>query len=190
MRLLQAFLLSLALAAATAFPASAASDVGSHGWSRTELILSTGPGAAYDHAGTIPGRIAIRILRCQKLWCLVDGNGARGWTNAYHVDFGQSPDWPHTGPDLNYGAGGPGKVCFYTGTHYSGSSFCAGSGEVFNDLALWGLDNVFSSVRLEGNVSAAACRDRKFQSYCERIIGDQPVLGPYLRRNLSSIRVY
>lgn len=38
--------------------------------------------------------------------------------------------------------------------------------------------------------SAAACRDRFFQSYCERIVSSQPVLDQYLVRNLSSIRVY
>ena len=38
--------------------------------------------------------------------------------------------------------------------------------------------------------SAALCRDRFFQSYCERIIESQPVLDHYLRRNLSSIRMY
>lgn len=189
MRLISTLLFALALAFV---PASsfAASESGSHGWSRTELALRKGPGSTYDAAGSIPGQIAIKILRCQKLWCLVDGNGARGWTNAYHVDFGQSPDWPLTGPELNYAIGGSGTICFYTGTNYSGSRFCARSGEVFNDLALWGMDNVFSSVKVEGNISAAACRDRKFQSYCERIVSSQPALDPYLRRNLSSIRVY
>ncbi len=190
MRLITALLLTLAMA--FAFPASgfAASEAGSHGWSRTELSLRSGPGPTYDAAGSIAAGLQIKILRCQKLWCLVDAAGSRGWTNAYHVDFGQSADWPLTGPELNYAIGGTGTICFYTGTNYSGRSLCARSGEVFNDLALWGLDNAFSSVKVDGSISAAACRDRKFQSYCERITGSQPALDPYLRRNLSSIRVY
>ncbi len=190
MRLIKALMLVVTIAFALPVSSHAASESGSHGWSRTELSLRNGPGAAYDAIGSIPGRVVIRILRCQKLWCLVDGEGARGWTDAYHVDFGQSPDWPLTGPELNYAVGGSGTICFYTGTNYTGSSFCARSGQVFNDLALWGMDNAFSSVKVEGSLSAAACRDRKFQSYCERIVGDQPALDPYLRRNLSSIRVY
>ncbi|UYO00986.1 MAG: hypothetical protein KIT02_07225 [Devosia sp.] len=171
-------------------PAQADDAPGSHGWSRKTLELRSGPGPAYDRSGEIEGKVAIHILRCQELWCLVDGPGGRGWADRYHIGFGQTPAWPRTGPRLNYGAGGPGEVCFYTGTHFSGRALCAGPGEVFNDLALWGLDNVFSSVRITGDVSAAACRDRKFQSYCERIISDQPVLDQYLRRSLSSIRVY
>ncbi len=43
------------------------------------------------------------------------------------------------------------------------------AGRVIQDLALLNLDNVFSSVEIRGG-SVAACRDRFFASYCERII--------------------
>ena len=89
-----------------------------------------------------------------------------------------------------YPAGGPGSVCFYEGRNFTGASLCAGPGQVFNDLTLYGHDNRFSSVEITGDVSVAACRDRGFQSYCERIIESQPVMDQYLVRNLSSIRVY
>ena len=97
-----------------------------------------------------------------------------------------SADWPG-GVNPNYPTGG--TICFYQGTNFTGAELCLSSGRVIQDLALLGLDNRFSSARVYG-ASAAACRDRDFQSYCERIIADQPVLDQYLRHALSSIRVY
>jgi len=180
----------MATVLALANPAFAASESGSHGWSTQPLVLRDGPGAAYAVTGTIPGMVAIKILRCQKLWCVVDGEGGRGWTDKGSVSFGVEPDGGLFDIDPDYASGGPGQVCFFTGTNYTGQSFCAGPGQVFRDLALSGLDNHFSSVQLDGNISVAACRDRFFQSYCERIVRSQPVLDQYLVRNLSSVRVY
>ena len=97
-----------------------------------------------------------------------------------------STDWPG-GVNPDYPTGG--SVCFYQGTNYTGAELCMSSGRVIHDLALLGIDNGFSSIKVFG-ASAAVCRDRDFQSYCERIISDQPVLDQYLRRALSSIRVY
>lgn len=82
-----------------------------------------------------------------------------------------------------------GHVCFFSGPNYTGSSFCAGPGRVVRDLALLDLDNQFSSVQVIGGVTVAACRDRSFQSYCERIVVSQPVLDPYLNDNLSSFQL-
>ncbi|WP_332699595.1 SH3 domain-containing protein [Devosia sp.] len=184
---LTSFLLILALGQA---PAMAASLSGTHAWSTDPLSLRNGPGTAYDLTGEIAAKMEIKVLRCQKLWCLVDGHGGRGWTYKRHISFGKSPTrWPG-GVNPDYPAGGPGSVCFYQGTNYTGSALCVSSGRVIPDLALLGLDNSFSSVRIDGNVSAAACRDRFFQSYCERIIASQPVLDQYLHRNLTSVRVY
>jgi len=191
MKLLQPFAIALLMSLLTAVaPAWAASESGSHGWSRQPLTLRSGPGHAYGVTGQIAEDTAIKVLRCQALWCVVDGPGGRGWTGKDRIGFGQTSADPLTGPRLGYGAGGPGTVCFYEGTHYSGRSLCAGPGQVFNDLALWGFDNGFSSVEVSGNVSAAACRDRQFQSYCERVVESQPVLDRFLNDNLSSIRVY
>jgi uncharacterized protein YraI len=181
------FLIILALGQA---PAMAASLSGTHAWSTDTLVLRNGPGTAYDLTGEIAESLEIKVLRCQRLWCLVDGEGGRGWTYKRHISFGKTPTpWPG-GVNPDYHSGGGGSVCFYQGTHYTGASLCVRSGRVIQDLALLGLDNGFSSVRIEGNVSAAVCRDRFFQSYCERIIVSQPVLDQYLQRNLSSIRVY
>lgn len=182
--------LALAMLLSAASPSALAVESGSHGWSRAELTLRDGPGAAYNVTGHIAERSAIMVLRCQKLWCLVDGKGGRGWSSKQYVSFGLMPAHPSNAPRLHYGSGGPGSICFYEGRNFTGAELCLGHGQVFNDLARWGLDNRFSSVRLTGNVSAAACRDRFFQSYCERIVASQPVLDQYLDNNLSSIHVY
>lgn len=171
-------------------PAFAASETGSHAWSTRPMVLRSGPGAAYGVTGEIAADVAIHVLRCQRLWCVVDGDGGRGWTGMSAIAFGRtSADWPG-GINPDYPAGGPGSVCFFTGANYTGTSLCAGPGRVFNDLALLNMDNDFRSVQLTGNVSVAACRDRFFQSYCERIIASQQVLDQYLVNSLSSARVY
>lgn len=186
-RILLALLTLMSLLVA---PVLAASESGTHGWSLEPLTLRSGPGAAYDVTGEIPGKVAIKVLRCQRLWCNVDGQGGRGWTSKDLIGFGPEPEGAlfHESPD--YPAGGPGEICFFEGTNYTGASFCAGPGQVFRDLALLNVDNRFSSVSVTGDVSAAACRDRFFQSYCERVTGDQPVLDEHLRQSLSSIRVH
>jgi len=185
-RLVLAFSFALSLLS----PALGYSETGSHGWARVDLTLRNGPGVAYDVTGSIAENSAIRILRCQVNWCVVDGGAERGWTSREYLDFGKTPEGPLFDISPDYPQGGPGSVCFYEGTNYTGFALCAESGQVFNDLALYGYDNRFSSVEVIGNVSAAACRDRSFQSYCERIIESQPVLDEYLVNNLSSIRVY
>ena len=185
------FALVLAIATlALGGPSMAFSESGSHAWSTQQLDLRNGPGDVYDNVGFIEADVAIKVLRCQRLWCLVDEGSDRGWTPKRNIAFGRtSTDWPG-GIHPDYPSGGPGVVCLFEGTHYTGASVCAGPGRVFNDLALVNLDNRFSSITIEGNVSAAACRDRSFQSYCERIIESQPVLDQYLRNALSSVRIY
>lgn len=181
---------ALILAALPAAPAWALTEAGSHGWSRAELTLRTGPGPQYEVAGALPGKVAIKILRCQKLWCLVDGPGGRGWADKHYVDFGKDPHWPILDPDNDWPDLAGGRLCFYEGTNFTGRSFCAGSGEVFNDLATWGWDNRIRSIQVVEGTSAAICRDRFFQSYCERVYQSQPALAPFLQRQVSSIRVY
>jgi hypothetical protein len=187
MRKLFALGLALVLALLPAAPTLALTESGSHGWSRNVLDLRSGPGEEYEFTGQIPGEVAIKVLRCQRLWCNVDGPGGRGWTRIGGVDFGRDPYGPFNRERFDLTGG---SMCFYTGTNYTGSYFCAESGQVIRDLALAGWDNQISSIQVVEGTSAALCRDRFFQSYCERIVESQPVLDPYLRRNLSSIRVY
>lgn len=173
---------------AVVLPASAGSErIGTPAWSNSALVVRDGPGFAYDVTGQLPTDIAIKVLRCQRKWCVVDAAGVRGWTGKDDISFGKTPtDWPGgIHPDYPHG----GSACFFTGTNYTGASFCVSAGRVIDDLALLNLDNTFASVKVYGS-SIAACRDRFFGSYCERIVASQPVLDQYLVRNLSSIRAY
>ena len=190
MRRFMAFGLALLLAVLPAAPALALSEAGSHGWSRTELSLRTGPGTQYAISGAVAEHVAIKILRCQKLWCLIDTPTGQGWTDKHYVDFGKDPHWPILDPNTNRPDLAGGRLCFYEGTNFTGRSFCAGTGEVFTDLATWGWDNRIRSIEVVVGTSAAVCRDRGFQSYCERIYQSQPVINQFLQRQVSSIRVY
>jgi hypothetical protein len=91
---------------------------------------------------------------------------------------------------LQYPSGGPGEVCLYEGHNYTGDSLCLKSGSVSHDLLLQHLDNRYSSVTVQGNVSVTLCRDREFSSYCERVLHDQPALNGFLDNNVSSYRVH
>lgn len=161
---------------------SQAEEAGTRAWSLRPLTLASGPGRAYPIAGQIPGEAALKVLRCQRDWCLVSAERQRGWTSIHYVDFGREPD-----PIIAHGRG---TVCFFEGTNYTGASTCFDSGTTIDDLLLHDLDNRFASVQLTGTVSVATCRDRFFQSYCERIVQSRPTLPTYLRRTVSSIKVY
>ena len=181
----------LALALAGAVPALAGGpDYGTPAWSTQQLTLREGPGGVYDTVGTIAADQAVTVYRCTVLWCVVRSGPERGWASLSSLSFGQTSADPFSGPRLNYGSGGPGEVCFYEGRNYTGAAVCAGPGQVFGDLLLAHIDNRFSSVSVEGDVSAAVCRDRDFQSYCQRVIESQPVLNRHLDNEVSSIRVY
>ena len=169
-----------------AVPAQAATESGTPAYSTRALELSAGPGVNYATTGAIPAEAIIKVLRCQRLWCLVDGSGARGWTSIHFVDFGKPPVDLLPNPDRS----GRGTVCFYTGANYTGESFCVPSGKTLEDLALLGQDNRFISLQIIGSTKLDACRDRFFQSYCELIEYSQPVMDQYLQRNLSSVKIY
>lgn len=173
---------------ALAVPAAAA-QTGTPAWSLKALTLRSGPGAAYDLAGEISGKIRITVDRCSKRWCLVRAEGHKGWASLDHIGFGQEARYPLTGPRLNY-PGGDGEVCLYTGQKYSGAAFCAPSGSVLRDLKRYGHDNVFASLRITGNASVTLCSSANFAAYCQRFIKDTPNLGQFLSRQVSSARVH
>jgi uncharacterized protein YraI len=174
--------------AAFAGPASAI-DTGTPAWLIHTATLNEGPGRNYDIVGELPAKSRIRVDRCSRDWCQIHAEGQRGWVRLYSVAFGQEPRAPLTGPRLNYPSG-LGTVCFYTGQNYTGSVVCNDSGYVMTDLLLVDLDNTFSSVQIEGAASVTACRDRNFQSYCERIVESQPVLHGFLDDGLTSYRIW
>jgi hypothetical protein len=170
--------------------AGATPPLGSLAWTIRPAVLLDGPGSAYRHRGEVDGAVHVRVTRCQKLWCHVRASSGSGWVSKGDLSFGTVPRGPFTGPRLGYPAGGPGTVCFFEGTNYTGRSVCAGPGHVVRDLKLSAFENSFSSVSVDGNVSATLCRDRFFQSYCQRIIKSQPRLTGSLNNAASSLHVY
>ncbi|RYE88300.1 MAG: hypothetical protein EOP19_01825 [Hyphomicrobiales bacterium] len=181
-------ILVLVALAALATPAVAA-ETGTPAWLINGTTLLEGPGGAYQPTGELGDETRIRVDRCSGPWCKIHAQGVRGWVSLYNISFGQEPRGPLTGPRLNYPSGN-GTVCFYTGRNYSGTAYCNNSGFVVPDALLAGVDNSFSSVSIEGSASVTACRDRKFQSYCERIIESQPALHGFLDNNVSSYRIW
>lgn len=180
---LLSLLLSLVLPSA-----AAAIETGTPAWLVNGQVLRAGPGAAYVVTGQLGDATRIRVDRCTYRWCQVRAEGARGWVSRDDVNFGQHPRGPLTGPRLGYPSGG--TVCFYTGRHFTGTELCATAGTVVHDLLLFGIDDRFASLRIEGAGSVTVCRDRDFSSYCERIIESKPVLPGFLHKAISSYRVH
>lgn len=165
-----------------------AANEGSRAWASQFLLLSSGPGAGYEDRGTIAAGEAILVERCQRQFCLVNGNGQRGWTALGRIRFGLEARGGLTGPRFVSIRGA--QACLYEGANYSGATLCIPNGKVYNDLQLVGLDNRFSSIKIEGEGTVTLCRDRFFQSYCTRISASQPVLPQYLNNALSSVHVW
>jgi hypothetical protein len=189
MRALVKLALSLALLFGLAWPATAL-QTGTPAWTLKALTLMEGPGNAYDVTGEVGAEARVYVDRCSKTWCQIQANGQRGWVDLYALAFGQEARPPLSGPELNLKKGGPGTVCLYEGSNFTGNSLCASSGFVVHDLLLTHEDNRYSSVQIEGNVSVLLCRDRNFKSYCVRVNESQSRLHGFLDNGVSSLRVY
>lgn len=170
--------------------AASAVETGTHAWTKNGVILYEGPGTTYDVVGELVGDIEVQVERCAPIWCRVrGGDGERGWIYRRALSFGQTSRGPLQGPKFNWGEGA-GTVCLYTGENYTGAELCRASGFVMRDLLLYGTNDTYSSVRLEGSTSVLLCRDRFFQSYCERVNESQPKLHGFLDNNVSSLHIY
>ncbi|HET8725988.1 MAG TPA: SH3 domain-containing protein [Alphaproteobacteria bacterium] len=182
-----AVLAALLLAAA---PAAAEHTTGTPAWSIKPLTLYEGPGSNYDVTGSVEGKLRIYVDRCSNNWCRIHVGREHGWAALSRIAFGREPVGPLAHLWLNYNRNGPGTVCFYEGHDYTGYSLCGGTGYAVHDLLLMHLDNRFSSVSIEGNVSVMACRDRDFKSYCEHIDASEPALQGFLDNGVSSFQIY
>jgi hypothetical protein len=190
MKTLLKILLAFAALAMPALPAAAAVQTGTPAWSIRPLTLYEGPGTRYDVVGGVDGKIRLYVDRCSDRWCQIHVGGSRGWVSEHDLAFGREPVGPLAHAFLDFKGTGPGRVCFYEGRNFSGTPFCGGPGYEVRDLLLEHLDNRFSSVSIEGNVSVIACRDRDLKSYCVRINDSQPVLEGFLDNAVTSFRIY
>jgi hypothetical protein len=179
------FWLTLAIGGATA----GSIGLGTHAWLNNAVTLYDGPGTEYDIVGDLADGIEVKVERCAPIWCRVKADGGRGWMYRRALSFGQSPNGMFPGEKFEWGAGA-GTVCLYTGENYTGASLCRDSGFVMRDLQLYGNNDTYSSVTIEGSASVLLCRDRLFMSYCERVNESRPTLHGFLDNNISSVRIY
>lgn len=186
---LAAMLAVLAALGATTLPASAI-DSGTPAWTKGGLTVYEGPGTAYDVIGDVEADIHVRVDRCTYQWCQMHTAGINGWVWRDDLDFGEHNLNLLGLPSAKFKSGGPGTVCLYEGHDYTGEALCLTAGKVSRDLLLQHLDDRYSSVTVEGNVSVTLCRDREFSSYCERINESQPRLNGFLDNNVSSYWVH
>ncbi len=158
-------------------------------WSLASISLQSGPGTRYAPAksSVVKGQ-EISVTRCTNRWCTLAGFD--GWLSMDNISFGQAANPPYSGPKFTKGSGVEGTVCLYTGENFTGEALCLPSGAVAPDLALYGIDNSFASVSIEGDVSVSLCRDRNFSSLCQRFDESTPRLDRLLLREVSSYRVY
>jgi hypothetical protein len=185
--------LGAVLVLSAALPADAVQPTGSaawtnDGWTNVESSLYNGPGQKYGEIGTVGGGLRIRVARCSGIWCEINAKNLHGWMIIGNISFGQYPWHPFDGRQrfpVRYGGG----VCFYTGQNFTGAEVCYNGGHVVKDLLLSGLDNSFSSVKIDGG-SVMACRDRNFRSYCLVINKTEASLDGLLDNGISSIHVY
>lgn len=79
--------------------------------------------------------------------------------------------FPRPNPRNDYG-----KVCFYTGTYYSGQSLCLDSGDQRMHLGNAFNDEI-SSIRVFGGASATVCTSNNMGGRCKTFHNDTPQLG-------------
>lgn len=172
-----------------AIPPAMAVEVHPRAWA-SAAFLRAGPGGHYPVVGVLRAGDRNEVGRCQGDWCHVTIGGTSGWVHAAYLgDDGRIPG-PFSGPRVDVGRGGPGRVCFHEGENFTGATVCHPSGFVASDLAHHGLDDRFRSITVEGNVSAQVCRDAHFQSYCALYVRSTPRLPLVLRGQVSSYRIW
>ncbi|MGB3026495.1 peptidase inhibitor family I36 protein [Paradevosia shaoguanensis] len=161
---------------------------GSNAWTNNAGILLGGPGTNYPQVGAVDGKVRVLVDRCTGRWCQIRAGRQAGWFPLHQLDFGQTPGWD--GPRFHSPFRAPGLVCFFSGTNFTGKSFCVASGTYVSDLALLNRDNQVRSIQLNGNSSALVCRDFNLTNYCVRIVRDKKYLPEGLGGAVSSFRVY
>lgn len=178
---------AFALAALLIAPVSALA--GTAAWVINDAAMMAGPGASYKTVGTGAKGALVTVDRCSRGWCEIAFEGTAGWIALDHLSFGLEARGPWTGPHFDMKSGN-GSACLYTGPDFTGDYLCRKSGFVVSDFARTGLDDLFRSVRIEGEASILVCRDLNFASYCETLTKDTPRLSRFLSGEVSSIHIY
>ena len=184
-----ALIRAIALAVSVLLIAPASALAGTAAWVINDTAMLAGPGASYKTVGTGAKGALVTVNRCSRGWCEIDFESKSGWIALDHLSFGLEARGTWTGPHFDIKSGN-GTACLYTGQDFTGDYLCRKSGFVVSDFARTGLDDLFRSVKLEGDASILVCRDLNFTSYCETITKDTPRLNRFLSGEVSSIHIY
>jgi hypothetical protein len=177
--------------------------------------VRTGPGTSYQRVDTLRAGETVDVQRCQSGWCYIEHNGPDGWVSANYLSRTSGPSGggsssgnrnPDFGFSFEFGPDGGGfsfgnrpapwprpqplplaRACFYTGTNYTGQSFCVNAGQSIDFLGRW--NDRISSVRTYGSASVTMCQHASFDGYCRSTRRDEPFLGRWLNDQVSSVRV-
>ncbi|MBU1175173.1 MAG: SH3 domain-containing protein [Alphaproteobacteria bacterium] len=210
---------TIAAIAAAIFALSAGSAFAAPGVATGNVNVRTGPGTGYSKVDTLHSGEQVDIGQCQSGWCYITHNGPDGWVSANYLgrSGGSSgPPQPGGNPDvgISFGFGSNGAqfgfsfgnqqpgwhpgprplpqpqpmACFYNGPNYSQQSFCMAAGTQQNSFSpIW--NDKIESVRVSNGASVTLCQHANFGGYCRSTSTNEPVLGPWLNNQVSSLRV-
>ncbi len=192
---------------ATAAPAQITSNVN----------LRNGPGTNYAVVGVLRGGTQVDVTQCESSWCYVTASGAGGWVSSNYlagiqqgqpgVTFGFQIG-PDGKPTINFGVNQPGQprptpvpvpvpepeddiaqACFYTGTNFTGNSFCVEEGDSIPSLGRNWNDRI-RSVEVFNGATVDVCRDADYVGVCQTLTRSKTRLASQLDRKVSSVEVY
>lgn len=81
------------------------------------------------------------------------------------------------------------QACFYSGTNFTGRSFCVDQGDTLNYLRPDWNDRI-RSVELTGGATVDICSERNQVGLCQTLTRSKSRLSPQIDRNISSVDVY
>lgn len=81
------------------------------------------------------------------------------------------------------------QACFYSGTNFTGSSFCVEEGQTVRALRPNWNDRI-RSVELLNGATVDICAERNLAGICQTLTRDRSRLAPQLDRDISSLEVY
>jgi len=185
------FIVRLLLPLLLLVPATLPVQAGTFAQTIRSSTLHLGPGPRYPESGEISALREVDVESCRFRWCRIDSGSLRGWMSIDDLSFGMEvrPEI-FSGPKTDLVLKGSGTVCFYTGQNYTGQSHCSQTGRMIRDLALAGMDNIFRSIEITGDLSVHVCSSEHWGAYCVQVNESQPTLNQFLDREISSYRVW
>ncbi len=153
------------------------------------LVLRDGPGTQYHVTGELGAELHIKVLRCEELWCLVDGDGGRGWTYKHSISFGLTPDEvaPH---QVQLPQRRPQRLLLSRHQFHRRRVLRPSRPCHQGSRPAWPRQRLLLGSRRGQCVPSLSAAIATSRAIANASYASQPVLDRYLRRALSSIRVH